>query len=242
MSDDVWKVLKIQKTNDLKEIKKAYAKQAKLCHPEDDPVAFKQLHNAYQQAIIYAKSFLSGQSNYDFDKIENSNIENKKIIKHTDKEIEELELDYNSKDNLLIEDMDDLFYQNPVYFNDDEKESYFDEFIGQLIKRYPKKRMSIDDFIKIINQTNIEAYLQDDLFKSKLEIFFLSYHYRGSYGEIFKIAKIAKAKGMLNLYDGINKRLSKWYFNGIYFPIVISIIIIFCFFVYLEIRNFNLGN
>ena len=32
-----WSILGIQPTNNLKDIKRAYAKQSKVYHPEDDP-------------------------------------------------------------------------------------------------------------------------------------------------------------------------------------------------------------
>jgi len=51
-----WGVLGIEKTNNLAEIKKAYARQLKQCHPEDDPVGYQRLREAYERAKRYCQS------------------------------------------------------------------------------------------------------------------------------------------------------------------------------------------
>ena len=50
-----WKVLCIERTTDIMAIKRAYAKQAALCHPEDNPEGFSLLHKAYIEALAGAK-------------------------------------------------------------------------------------------------------------------------------------------------------------------------------------------
>ena len=50
-----WKILGIEATDQIKDIKRAYAKRSKEIHPEDHPEEFIQLHDAYQQAIALAK-------------------------------------------------------------------------------------------------------------------------------------------------------------------------------------------
>ena len=51
-----WSILGIQPTNNLKDIKRAYAKQSKVNHPEDDPENFQRLQKAYQEALAWQKS------------------------------------------------------------------------------------------------------------------------------------------------------------------------------------------
>lgn len=51
-----WSILGIQPTKNLKDIKRAYAKQSKVYHPEDDPENFQRLQKAYQEALAWQKS------------------------------------------------------------------------------------------------------------------------------------------------------------------------------------------
>lgn len=51
----IWDILEIEMTDDLDIIKKAYAKILVTCHPEEKPLEFQELQQAYQVAIAYAK-------------------------------------------------------------------------------------------------------------------------------------------------------------------------------------------
>lgn len=51
-----WSILGIEATKNLKDIKRAYAKQSKVYHPEDDPENFQRLQKAYQEALAWQKS------------------------------------------------------------------------------------------------------------------------------------------------------------------------------------------
>ncbi|MFL0249414.1 hypothetical protein ACJDT4_03195 [Clostridium neuense] len=48
-----WYILKIDPTDNISEIKKAYAKQLRLHHPEDDPEGYQELREAYDEALKY---------------------------------------------------------------------------------------------------------------------------------------------------------------------------------------------
>lgn len=52
----MWDILEIEATQDIKSIKKAYAKKLKQYHPEDDPAGYQQLREAYDEATRYAKN------------------------------------------------------------------------------------------------------------------------------------------------------------------------------------------
>ncbi len=61
-----WETLGISPTRDEAVIRKAYAEQARACHPEDDQEGFLRLRQAYQAALAWAESGgdqLSGQGN-----------------------------------------------------------------------------------------------------------------------------------------------------------------------------------
>lgn len=51
----IWEMLEIEPTKDIKQIKRAYLKAVKQYHPEEQPEAFKQINEAYQQALAYTK-------------------------------------------------------------------------------------------------------------------------------------------------------------------------------------------
>lgn len=51
----MWEILKTTPTNDIKLIKRAYAKQLKLTRPDEKPKEFQALNEAYQVALNYAK-------------------------------------------------------------------------------------------------------------------------------------------------------------------------------------------
>lgn len=50
-----WEILGINQTFNISEIKKAYARQLKLHHPEEDPKGFQRLREAYGRALGYAE-------------------------------------------------------------------------------------------------------------------------------------------------------------------------------------------
>lgn len=52
----IWDILEIEATQDIKSIKKAYARKLKQYHPEDDPTGYQQLREAYDEATRYAKN------------------------------------------------------------------------------------------------------------------------------------------------------------------------------------------
>ncbi|MED4957600.1 hypothetical protein P9747_23110, partial [Paenibacillus macerans] len=51
----IWERLGIGRTEDIKLIKRAYAKQLKKHHPEDDPEGYQALREAFDAAVSYAK-------------------------------------------------------------------------------------------------------------------------------------------------------------------------------------------
>lgn len=53
---DPWKILGIEPTRDVKEIKRAYSSLAKKTNPEDDPDGFRELHDAYKAALALSKT------------------------------------------------------------------------------------------------------------------------------------------------------------------------------------------
>ncbi|MDE7231851.1 MAG: J domain-containing protein, partial [Lachnospiraceae bacterium] len=52
---DIWKTLGIAPTTDKRSIRRAYAAKTRELHPEEKPEEFRQLHDAYQEALGYAE-------------------------------------------------------------------------------------------------------------------------------------------------------------------------------------------
>ena len=52
---NIWDILGTPMTGDIREIKRAYARQSKTVHPEDDPQGFQRLRDAYETALRYAQ-------------------------------------------------------------------------------------------------------------------------------------------------------------------------------------------
>ena len=57
---DIWELFGIEPTEDISKIKSAYARQARLYHPEEHPEEFKTLQNAYKVALQMAKGKKAG--------------------------------------------------------------------------------------------------------------------------------------------------------------------------------------
>lgn len=55
MRNDIWSILGLEPTDDQRAIKRAYAKQSRLYHPEEYPEEFKELQAAYQAALQLAR-------------------------------------------------------------------------------------------------------------------------------------------------------------------------------------------
>ena len=55
MTAPCWEVLGIEATQSERDVKRAYAGKLRETRPEDDPVAFQALHEAYQQALWLAR-------------------------------------------------------------------------------------------------------------------------------------------------------------------------------------------
>ena len=50
----IWEILGIGPTREKRVIRHAYARKCRECHLEDYPEEFQLLHQAYEQALIYA--------------------------------------------------------------------------------------------------------------------------------------------------------------------------------------------
>ena len=52
----VFHILEVKEVKDERAVKAAYMKKLRATNPEDDPEGFKRLREAYEQAIVYART------------------------------------------------------------------------------------------------------------------------------------------------------------------------------------------
>lgn len=64
-----WQVLAIEPTSDKKAIKKAYAKLLKITRPDEDPIGFQHLYDAYQQALEWSEYVDDDDDDFEDDSI-----------------------------------------------------------------------------------------------------------------------------------------------------------------------------
>ena len=58
---NIWKILGIEPTQDVKVIRRRFAELVRLYHPEDQPELYQEIVQAYQEALAYARSSRIGQ-------------------------------------------------------------------------------------------------------------------------------------------------------------------------------------
>lgn len=137
---DIWSILGIEPTEDIKLIKKAYAKQLKIYHPEDDAEGFQKLREAYDAALKYSKQFTnnsklntSAYNIIDQDKSEND------ISQNSSKAFNEFEDKNTSKDEnsinqytplqINLETIEQIDTDNQEDFVPNKFVNIFEEFI-----------------------------------------------------------------------------------------------------------------
>ncbi|MDQ2085082.1 tetratricopeptide repeat protein [Herbivorax sp. ANBcel31] len=111
---DIWSILGIEKTNDKRQIKKAYVKMLKKYHPEDDADGFIVLKNAYDEALkqsdsINDKNFNKGLS---FDE------KNKELLENQERKTLFVEKEDNYKNISYEKSEKDVFGKLQILYND----------------------------------------------------------------------------------------------------------------------------
>lgn len=99
----IWEELGIEPTNDLKKIKKAYAKKLKLNRPDQKPEEFQALYSAYQAALQHAQ-FHAEETSLDTEQQLAQNIESAPILEGTfadSNTVELLDENYSSSNTQL---------------------------------------------------------------------------------------------------------------------------------------------
>lgn len=130
-----WGILGIDPTTNSKEIKRAYAKQTKVYHPEENPEMFAKLLEAYKNALEYAKS---SESESPIEKT--TYFHNRKEATKSEYEIKNINASQETTTYKHNEDYDKVFTQLSVQH---EKEN------NQNISRSVKKLKKVILFCKL---------------------------------------------------------------------------------------------
>lgn len=131
MNDSIWDILKIEPVKDKKQIKRAYAKSVKTCHPEENPEEFKRLHDAYEKALQYAESSEQHVFRPSNTIIIREDADTGEIIKFLKEKIDDIASETKEEDEEINKESDDATKFREIYQKASEKEkeekSYFTE-------------------------------------------------------------------------------------------------------------------
>lgn len=195
---DIWEILKIAPTNDKKEIKRAYAKQSAIYHPEDNPEEFKQIQAAYQQAMAQTRNKISSYQGVDIDKElsknkpveiivdqyqeiidENINIEIEDIGQYQEELVKKRDDNSIIIDDVIIEPVkrhrNDLDIEIEAADNQFLNEQDYYQYVLTRIDNQLKQDCSIKTVAAIFDDEKIINALSDLEFKKKIEKIILKY-------------------------------------------------------------------
>lgn len=238
---NIWEILEIDATKDIKLIKKAYAKKAKQFHPEENPEDFKIIQEAYQMAINYARN-----NNEEIDSSES-------IIENVEKNIDKKDLKesnfFNIDTDINIDDnKDEKFNEEDCKLKNNENEFdvcrlfrslEYDEIsndemkkmndsLDELEKKIPQK-IDMNMFKKILSNPYVKHYIKNYYFKEGFERILLKRTYADTLYTEKKMAEIARNNNLLRVAREIERNTKRRYIIGIRTPVFIAWIVIIIF-------------
>lgn len=144
-----WELLGIEPTTEIRQIKKAYARELKLCSPEDNPVQFQTLRQVYERVLKYAEQAKSDSLAVETFNFENTVYIDDVIVDPSDKESIIAEKRYLNKqfaDNKFSEPIDE-----PI-----AADSAHEKFIHQIYDLY-------EDFDTRIDPKKWDEVIKDEV-------------------------------------------------------------------------------
>lgn len=164
----IWDVLGIHPTKDADEIKKAYARLAKQFNPEEHPDEFRRIHDAFKDAMKFAK----GKGNTSL--FANSS-ENTLALKSDD------EINVRTTDSDSVSDsLDDNYNFNEIFKKSEEDRSRF-SFVDEIVSSAETSKIKnnhiinveqvVDELKKIVSDYDLcnSIYVWNSLF-SNIEV------------------------------------------------------------------------
>lgn len=117
---DIWELLGIDETEDISQIKSAYAAKAKECHPEEHPEEYRMLQQAYKSAVQHAKEWHAKEWHAQTGREQGTGED----ATHRMEQTVMPDLDYTKVDTVVREEVSDRFFrefryiaQNPYLIN-----------------------------------------------------------------------------------------------------------------------------
>lgn len=146
----MWQILGIEPTDDIKAIKKAYARLAKQYNPEEHPEEFQRIHTAYRQACAYASSAHHNSDDKDAAVIADA----------SESQSEQCEMEY---------DFQRIHEDSPVFTENIDHDELITLVIKQIrdIVNNEQTRNSPDKWKSIVKSEAFEALIMDLEFRKR---------------------------------------------------------------------------
>ncbi|MBA9083712.1 tetratricopeptide (TPR) repeat protein [Fontibacillus solani] len=177
----IWERLGISRTADIKAIKRAYAKQLKVYHPEDDPRGYQALREAFDAALSSAKREASREEVVEYEELQDDD-ESKSDIEPQTLLVPRINLSQLNHEHIQPEDNEQLMPppRIPLHANQSIWQHVFEtegssspetdyntvpEFVEAIIALYEHfpSRISKDKWLELLNSSvmwNIDFKLQ----------------------------------------------------------------------------------
>ncbi|ANF97570.1 hypothetical protein [Paenibacillus bovis] len=180
---NIWMQLGIEKTNDIRAIKKAYASLLKQTHPEDDPEGYQQLREAYDKAVQWARTHQDSDSST----IQEPSAEHDHLVQSTYKQDSRQNLHLEKGPGLTLAEDDEsdnhkklhllsrLNWQQAVI----EENNIVKEFMEQTAKLYSNfaMRVELKNWMELMNRPAVWNISMQEEIGERLLDFLEEHHY-----------------------------------------------------------------
>lgn len=185
----IWTILGIKPTQNKKEIKKAYAKMAKVYHPETHPEQFEQLQEAYQKALEYAKG---------------NPVHQERSVKIEPEIKQEIHLEFDVdpiESNIPPIPRNKELFQETKEANKTENNQYV---VENIVSSLPK-RIDVTTLKDLFENSFVQTYRSDPLFFENLEKALTKKTFIGTYEEFQVMLKLLDEHGFIQAKKKVEK-------------------------------------
>jgi tetratricopeptide (TPR) repeat protein len=184
---DCWKVLDLEPTDDLRLIKKAYAKKLKIYHPEDDAAGYQKLREAYELAQRLVRQGEISYWKYESinSEMQEDSIQEELLQENEKKEsiMPECEDETSAQQEFEPESSDEDFdYDALEWYNDVSENADHDgveTFMATLSQLYENEsqRTQLEQWRELFNDVILWNLEKQQYLYGKVITFLVSHHY-----------------------------------------------------------------